>query len=86
MEIIFDLEASDIEAAFFGIYAGLRMYMEQKSAAPKDGPDAFFISAAETYCRLEELKVQHPEQYRNAENEYNEVYGKVTRSLALADQ
>lgn len=73
MKIIFDLEARDEGAAFFAIYAGIRMYYEQKKQQPKfEG--AFYIAEAEAYSLLKELQVKHPKEYAEAEIEYNETY------------
>lgn len=74
MKIVFDLEASDQEAAFFALYAGLRMYQEAKDNVAK--PGMFFIAAAEAYCLRKDLKQQYPELYAAAEKEYEEVYVK----------
>ena len=76
MKITFDLEGSDKEAAFYGIYAGLRMYKEKKDKEMVDKGmvgKSFFTAAAENYCRLDELKAQYPQWYAEAEKEYNEV-------------
>jgi hypothetical protein len=70
--ITFDLEASDQEAAFFALYAGLRMYKWVRGL--RTPPGAVAIAAAEAYCMLEQLKEAHPEAYRQAEEEYEEVY------------
>lgn len=74
MKIIFDLEASDQECAFFAIYAGLRMYMGVKKQQ-ETRPDMLSVASAEAYCMLKSLEEQFPEEYKNAELEYNEVYG-----------
>jgi hypothetical protein len=73
MEIKFDFEARDEECAFFALYAGLRMYKEQREKNVSS-PDAISFAAAEAYGLLEDLKEQHPKEYGLAEKEYNEVY------------
>lgn len=73
MRISFDLELTDRESAFFALYAGLRMYKEQRQ---KDVPKGMLsIAAAEAYGLLQQLKEQHPERFAEAEQEYNDVYG-----------
>lgn len=74
MIITFDLEARDEGAAFFALYAGLRMYKEQKEKAVT-GP-AISIPALEAYGMLEDLKEQYPLEYQQAGVEFQEVYGK----------
>lgn len=81
MKIKFDLEGRMEDEAFFALYAGLRMYKEQKdseyelSKQLKQIPKgAFSIPAAEAYCLLMDLKEKFPKMYREAEEEYNEVY------------
>lgn len=74
MKIKFDLEASVPECAFFALYAGLRMYKEQREK--RDIPDGqFSVSAAEAFCLMQDLKIQYPTEYAAAEKEYDEVYG-----------
>lgn len=71
--ITFDFEARDKGAAFFALYAGLRMYKEQREKNVSD-PQAISIAAAEAFIFLEELKQQFPRSYALAEDEYDEVY------------
>lgn len=79
MKIIFDLEVSDREAAFFALYAGLRMYKEQRQKkVPKD---QMSIAAAEAYCMMQSLKEQYPTWYKEAEMEFKEVYSKKFKNL-----
>lgn len=73
MRIIFDLELTDRESAFFSLYAGLRMYKEQRQKSVPE--EMFSISAAEAYGLLQQLKRQYPKQFAEAEQEYNDVYG-----------
>lgn len=73
MKITFDLEVSDQECAFFAIYAGLRMYKEQRKAGTP--LNMVSIAGAEAFCMLGQLKEQHPNDYREAEEEYKGVYG-----------
>ena len=79
MEIIFDLEASDQEAAFFALYAGLRMYKEQRQKRVPKGQMS--ITAAEAYCMMQSLKKQYPDWYKEAEIEFKEVYNKKFKNL-----
>lgn len=72
MRIKFDLEFSDKECAFFALYAGLRMYIDQRKKSVPDGQIS--IAAAEAFCLIEQLKEKHPKQYQEAEQEYSEVY------------
>lgn len=81
MKIIFDLTGRLKDCAFFAIYAGLRMYKEQKESEillkeqmGQQEPGAISLPAAEAFCCLEELKQQHPSWYADAEDEYNDVY------------
>lgn len=73
MNILFDLELTDRESSFFALYTGLRMYKEQRNRSVE--PEVFSISGAEAYGLLQQLKRQHPEQFAQAEQEYNDVYG-----------
>lgn len=75
MKILFDLEASDQECAFFALYAGLRMYMDLKKSQPKE-EGAFSIAGAEAYCMLQKLKKQHPKFYNESKEEYEDIYVK----------
>ena len=86
MKIKFDLEGRDESAAFFALYAGLRMYKEQKDSEfalkkqlKQIRQSAFSIAAAEAYRMLEDLKSQKPKWYYEAEAEYNEVYNQTTQ-------
>lgn len=63
-KIVLNIEASEKGCAFYAIYAGLRMYKESKS---HDN-----ISAAEAFCILGKLEEDYPEDYAEAESEYNE--------------
>ena len=72
MKIFFDFEARDEGAAFFALYAGLRMYKEQREKRVEK--DAISIPAAEAFCMLEDLKEQFPDEYEEAVIEYNECY------------
>ena len=82
MKIKFDFEARDEFCAFFALYAGLRMYKEQKDEQTRllnekqiESEKLFSIPAAEAYCVLEDLREQKPKMYNEAVEEYNEVYG-----------
>lgn len=70
--IDFDLK-QDTGAAFFALYAGLRIYKEIKDAQPKP-KDAISVPAAEAYCMLEDLKEKYPTEYEAAQKEYDEIY------------
>ena len=67
-----DIEAADKECAFFALYAGLRMYRDLKKA--QDPPHAMSIAGAEAHCLLEQLKVKYPQDYTEAQAEFEEVY------------
>jgi hypothetical protein len=84
MTVELNLE-SDPQSAFFALYAGLRMYQEQRDSAQRED-DAFSIAAAEAYCMLEDLREQFPEEYEEAKQEYDKVYGKIDFSLAIVDR
>jgi hypothetical protein len=73
----FIFDRGDKYSAFFAMYAGLRMYKEQKHLTTPD--DMFSIPAGEAFCMLEDLKEMYPSQYAEAEAEYNVIYGKVLR-------
>lgn len=78
MKIIFDLEARDEGAAFFALYAGLRMYKEQREKRVEG--EGISIAAAEAYGMLEDLKEQYPLEYKQAGVEFQEVYGKPEKN------
>lgn len=68
-------EQNDGDAAFYALYAGLRMFRDFKQKQDESAPKGSFqISGAEAYCLLEDLKEQFPERYKQAEQEYDEVY------------
>lgn len=82
MIIKFDFEGRDEEAAFFALYAGLRMYKEKKdrqvkllNAANGNSEEQFSIPAAEAFCMLQDLKEKFPKEYAEASEEYEAVYG-----------
>lgn len=88
MTVRFDLDGTD-NGAFYGLYAGLRMFMEYMGSL-SDNPKTFSLTAAENYCRLQELKEKHPKKYAEAEDEYNANYGlkadiKVVRLIPFED-
>jgi len=74
MTIEFDFEGRDEGAAFFALYAGLRMYKEQKEKSVTG--EAISIPAMEAYGMLEDLKEQYPLEYKQAGVEFQEAYGK----------
>ena len=75
MKLIFDLsEKNDAECAFFALYAGLRMYIDFKEKQPKE-EGAFSVPAMEGHGLLRDLEAQYPQQYAEAELEYETVYG-----------
>lgn len=78
MQIVFDLEAMDEGAAFFALYAGLRMYKEQREGRCEGG--AISIAAACAFCMLEDLKNQYPKEYAQAGVEFQEVYGESNKN------
>ena len=75
--ITFDLEGSIKSLAFFALYAGLRMYKEQKEKTVAETMETGTLSlaAAEAGVLLEQLKTQFPAFYTDCEEEFNEVYG-----------
>lgn len=82
MKIIFDFEGRMENEAFFALYAGLRMYKEQKNKqirllneSKPENERTFSIPAAEAYCMLQDMKEQYPVLYQQAGVEYQEVYG-----------
>ncbi len=72
MIIEFDLEASDQGAAFFALYAGLRMYKDLKSHQTK-GTEENSIAGAEAYIMLETLAEKFPKLYKEASAEYSDT-------------
>ncbi len=83
-KIIFDIEGSEKGCAFFAIYAGLRMYKEHKdkqvmlqNKVAKIGEECFSIAAAEAYSMLEQLKENHPIEFKEAEDEFNKCYNSI---------
>lgn len=70
-----DVEGSMKDCAFFAIYAGLRMYKEQRQKRVPEGQISF--STAEAFSLLEQLKEKYPEAHQQAKAEYEEVYGDV---------
>jgi hypothetical protein len=83
-KIIFDVEGSEKDCAFFALYAGLRMYKEHKdkqvalqNKVAKIGEECFSIAAAEAFSLLEQLKENHPKEFKEAELEFNECYNSV---------
>lgn len=69
-----NIEGSDKACAFFGLYAGLRMYIEYKKESVNDHiPSQMSMAAAEAYCMLEDLREKYPIQYSEAKEEYDEV-------------
>lgn len=83
--IKFDMEAKIQDCAFFALYAGLRMYKEQKDRQPKEA-GTFSIAAAEAYCLLQDLKESHPKEYAEAVAEYDEVYGATPAPTSQGDE
>jgi len=84
MIVKFNLEGRDEGAAFFALYAGLRMYKEQKekqiillNEIKDDSEKTFSIPAAEAYCMMEDLREKFPKQYEEAKQEFEEVYVKI---------
>lgn len=67
-KIEFDLEASEQDCAFYAIYTGLRMCMEEQ--AKKEVEGSYSLVGAEAYCMLQQLKEKHPIQYLSAKNTY----------------
>lgn len=80
MIITFDFEGGDEGAAFFALYAGLRMYKELKDAQPKP-KGLSSVPAAEAFIMLEHLKEKHLKLYLQCETEYNSVYASKTPQL-----
>jgi len=84
MIVKFNLEGRDEGAAFFALYAGLRMYKEQKekqiillNEIKDDSEKTFSIPAAEAYCMMQDLREKFPKQYEEAKQEFEEVYVKI---------
>lgn len=77
-QIVFDFEGRDTGAAFFALYAGLRMYKEQREKRV-EGP-GISIAAAEAFCMMEDLREQYPLEYQQAGIEFQEVYGKPEKN------
>lgn len=84
MIVKFNLEGRDEGAAFFALYAGLRMYKEQKqkqirllNETKDDSEKTFSIPAAEAYCMMQDLREKFPKQYEEAKQEFNAVYAEV---------
>lgn len=84
MIVKFNLEGRDEGAAFFALYAGLRMYKEQKdkqtillNETKDDIEKTFSIPAAEAYCMMQDLREKFPKQYEEAKQEFEEVYAKI---------
>ena len=74
MTIEFNLEGRDKSSAFFALYAGLRMYYEQKLIETKER-DKVTIPGAEAFALLEDLRHQNERLYLDAVAEYEHVYG-----------
>lgn len=72
MKIKFNLEGQDQAAAFFALYAGLRMYKEQKINTSNE---QISIPATEASVMLLELKEQFPNEYKEAVEEFDSIYG-----------
>jgi hypothetical protein len=84
MIVKFNLEGRDEGAAFFALYAGLRMYKEQKdkqtillNETKDDIEKTFSIPAAEASCMMQDLREKFPKQYEEAKQEFEEVYAKI---------
>lgn len=76
MKIKFNFNhSSDPSAAFFALYAGLRIYKELKDSVTE--PDMLSIPGAEAFCMLMKLKEKFPEQFAACEREYNSTYAGV---------
>lgn len=81
MIIEFDFEGRDQGAAFFALYAGLRMYKEVKenqikasSLVDENKSTAISVPAMEAYGMMCDLEEQFPNYFKEAEQEYNENY------------
>ena len=71
MKIEIDLEGRDEKAAFYALYAGLRMI---KTRLEEDTPDGLVsIAAAEAYCILEDFKTDFPTEFEQAKVEYEKA-------------
>lgn len=66
-------ECLDPAAAFFALYAGLRMYKEQREKRVPEGMLSFV--AAEASCILEMLEENFPSHYIEAVKEFDAEYG-----------
>lgn len=75
MKVTFDLsEKNDADCAFFALYAGLRMYMDFKNNQSKE-KGAFSVTALEASSLLKDMELQYPNEFAEAELEYETVYG-----------
>ena len=72
MKVIFNLETPDKEAAFYGLYAGLRMYLEKYSIS-KTNPGFTYDAVTENFHRLEELKAEFPDRFERARQLYDQT-------------
>lgn len=77
-----DIQAADKQCAFFALYAGLRMYRDLKKK--QDPPHAISIAGAEAHCLLMQLKESYPQDYIEAQVEFEDVY--VERHLKHGDR
>ena len=68
-----NFEGRDEYCAFFALYAGLRMYSDLK-AKQKTGTNEVSVAGAEAYSMLQDIKVSHPEEFKEAEIEYDCVF------------
>ena len=67
--ITIEFEGRDEGAAFFALYAGLKMYSDLK-AKQKKGTNEVSIAGAEAYSILEDIKESHPKECAEAKKEY----------------
>jgi hypothetical protein len=78
MTIKFNLEGRDEGCAFFALYAGLRMYKEQREQSVSE-PGGISIAAAEAYAMLQDMKARFPAHFEDAEEEFEAVYSKKSK-------
>lgn len=71
--VVIDLSEKDSGAAFYALYASLRLFKSIKSRQHKDKP-TMSMAGAEAFILLEELSLSHPEEYKEAKEEYEESF------------
>lgn len=70
MEIKFNLEGIEDEA-FFALYSGLRKVRDHYRSLQAN--DQFSLTSGAAFYMLRELRINHPEEYKNAKAEYDSI-------------